>query len=247
MFLGILNMEGGSVLKNILGEFNNIGYKVDYKLLNAAEYGIPQIRERVIFIGTRLNVDISFPIRTHSIKGETGYKKALTLWDAIGDLPQHDTEEVNHYDKPPFNDYQKTLRGSCTELTLHTPSKHSNKAFKMMKYIPEGKSVWDVKDIPVDLIPTSGYGNTYARLSSKVPGMTITRNFACISSSRCIHPFLNRGLTAREAARIQSYDDSYIFKGPKTDIHLQIGNSVPPILGNKIANTIKDILDIAII
>jgi len=243
MFPGILNMEGGNVLKNILSEFSNIGYKVDYKLLNAAEYGVPQIRERVIFIGTKLNIDIIFPVKTHSLKNEIGYEKSLTLWDAIGDLPQSDTEEINNYDKPPINEYQKKIRGDCKELTLHTPPKHSNKTFEMMKYIPEGKSVWDVKDIPSELIPTSGYGNTYARLDSKIPGMTITRNFACISSSRCIHPFLNRGLTAREAARIQSYDDSYIFKGPKTDIHLQIGNSVPPILGNKIACSIKEMLD----
>ena len=84
-------------------------------------------------------------------------------------------------------------------------------------------------------MPTSGYGNTYARLNANEPGMTITRNFACISSSRCIHPYLNRGLTAREAARIQSYPDNYIFKGSKSDIHLQIGNSVPPILAGKIS------------
>lgn len=236
-------MESGKVLKNILEEFNNIGYKVNYKLLNAAEFGVPQIRERVIFIGTRLNIDIEFPIKTHSLNADDGYKKCLTLWDAIGDLPQNNEQELKMYDKHPFNEYQKQMRGKCENLTLHVPSKHSTKAIEMMKYIPKGKSVWEVKDIPKDLMPKSGYGNTYARLNPSVPGMTITRNFACISSSRCIHPYLNRGLTAREAARIQSYEDSYIFKGPKTDIHLQIGNSVPPILGNKIANSIKKMLD----
>ena len=80
-------------------------------------------------------------------------------------------------------------------------------------------------------------------LDANKPSTTITRNFACISSSRCIHPYLNRGLTAREAARIQSYPDTYIFLGSKTDIHLQIGNSVPPILAEQIANTIIEMLN----
>lgn len=129
-------------------------------------------------------------------------------------------------------------------MANHKPPTHNEKAINMMKYIPMGKSAWDVEEtMPKELMPTSGYGNTYARLNANEPGMTITRNFACISSSRCIHPYLNRGLTAREAARIQSYPDNYIFKGTKSDIHLQIGNSVPPILAEKIANSIYEMLE----
>lgn len=241
---GILSMEGGKVLKNILNSFNDIGYKLEYRLLNAAEYGVPQQRERTIFIGTRTNVEIKYPTKTHSLTNEKGLKKALTLWDAIGDLPQSNDKEITEYQISAQNEYQKMIRNNCTTITNHVPSLHNEKAKKMMEYIPEGKSVWDIKDnIPKELIPTSGYGNTYARLNSKEPGMTITRNFACISSSRCIHPFLNRGLTAREAARIQSYPDNYIFLGSKTDIHIEIGNSVPPLLGQVIGNTIKDMLD----
>lgn len=240
---GILSMEKGNVLKNILESFKNIGYKVEYKLLNAAEYGVPQLRERTIFIGTRTNVEIKYPEKTHSLTGEAGYKKAITLWDAIGDLPQSDTEEIIEYSKEPQNDYQKNIRKNCTVLKNHKPSFHSEKAIKMMTYIPTGKSAWDVKDMPKEYMPTSGYGNTYARLNPNEPGMTITRNFACISSSRCIHPYLNRGLTAREAARIQSYPDDYVFVGAKTDVHLQIGNSVPPLLGEKIGNAILKMLE----
>ncbi len=240
---GILSMEKGKVLQNIIKSFNDIGYKLEYKLLNAAEYGVPQQRERTIFIGTRLNVDIIYPQKTHSLTGEIGLKKVLTLWDAIGDLPQSDTEEITQYSQSPINSYQKLMRKNSKFIKNHKPPIHNDKAYKMMKYIPEGKSAWEIKEIPGELRPKSGYGNTYARLNSKEPGMTITRNFACISSSRCIHPFLNRGLTAREAARIQSYPDDYIFKGTKTDIHIQIGNSVPPILGEKIADAIKEMLD----
>ena len=239
---GILSMENGKVLKNILKSFNDIGYKVKYKLLNAAEYGVPQQRERTIFIGTRLNIEIDYPKKSHSLNNEKGYKKALTLWDAIGDLPQSDSEEITKYVDLPKNDYQKLMRKSSNFITNHKPPIHNEKAKNMMKYIPVGKSAWEVKDMPKELKPTSGYGNTYARLNPFEPGMTITRNFACISSSRCIHPYLNRGLTAREAARIQSYPDNYVFKGSKTDIHIQIGNSVPPLLAEQIATAIKKML-----
>lgn len=241
---GILNMEGGKVLDNIVKAFTDIGYSLDYKLLNAAEYGVPQQRERVFFIGTITNVKIRYPKKTHSISGEECLPSALTLWDAIGDLPQNDDKEITEYTCEPQNDYQKKLRNGATILTNHKPTNHNEKAKKMMSYIPMGKSVWDVRQtIPKKYIPTSGYGNTYARLNAYEPGMTITRNFACISSSRCIHPYLNRGLTAREAARIQSYSDDYIFMGSKSDIHLQIGNSVPPILASKIADVVADMLD----
>ena len=241
---GILSMEGGKVLENILKSFTEIGYKLEYKLLNAAEYGVPQQRERTIFIGTRLDIKIRYPEKTHSLTGEGGYKKALTLWDAIGDLPQSDTEEIKLYTEHPKNDFQKFIRNGATELVNHKPPVHNEKAKNMMRYIPIGKSAWDVKEtMPKEYMPTSGYGNTYARLNANEPGMTITRNFACISSSRCIHPYLNRGLTAREAARIQTYPDDYIFLGSKTDIHIQIGNSVPPILAEKIGEDIKKMLD----
>lgn len=239
---GILSMENGKVLENIIKSFNNIGYKLEYRLLNAAEYGVPQLRERTIFIGTRLNMSIKFPKKTHSLINEKGYKKALTLWDAIGDLPQSDDLEFDNYDKGPLNSFQKKMRKNSNGLFNHKPPTHNEKAKKMMQYISMGKSAWE-SDMPKELKPTSGYGNTYARLNANEPGMTITRNFACISSSRCIHPYLNRGLTAREAARIQSYPDNYIFKGSKTDIHIQIGNSVPPLLGEKIAEVVKEMLD----
>lgn len=241
--VGILSMGKGQVLANIIKAFNDIGYKLKYTVLNAAEYGVPQQRERAIFIGTRLNIEIMYPKKSHSISGEKGYKKALTLWDAIGDLPQSSTEELTEYTNEPQNNYQKLMRKNSKNIKNHKPSMHNEKAKMMMNYIPTGMSVWEVKDIPKELIPTSGYGNTYARLNPSEPGMTITSNFACISSSRCIHPYLNRGLTAREAARIQSYPDDYIFKGSKTDIHIQIGNSVPPILALEIAKTVKEMLD----
>lgn len=104
---GILSMEGGKVLDKILKSFNEIGYKLEYRLLNAAEYGVPQQRERTIFIGTRTGVDIKYPEKTHTLTGKKGLIPALTLWDAIGDLPQSDNEEIKEYNCEPKNIYQK--------------------------------------------------------------------------------------------------------------------------------------------
>lgn len=239
---GILNMQRGKVLKNILENFKKIGYKVEYKLLNAAEYGVPQQRERAIFIGTRLDIDIKYPNKKFSLYGNENLPKAISFKEATSDLPLSEEEEITNYLTQPQNEYQKYIRGNSKTILNHNPSKHTDKAKKMMKYIPEGSSAWEV-EMPEELKPTSGFGNTYARLDSNQPGMTITRNYSCISSSRCIHPFVNRGLTTREAARIQSFPDNYIFKGSKTDIEIEIGNSVPPILGKEIGIAIKEMLD----
>lgn len=249
---GILSMEKGNVLKDIIQSFTQIGYHLEYKVLNAADYGVPQIRERAIFIGTNLNKSIIFPDATHKLIIENNeinflndfnYKPYLTLSDAISDLPEIEAGESKvEYDLEPQNSYQKERRNGNKNLQLHSSGNHSDKLVEMMKYIPEGSSAWEVDSLPKELTPTSGYGNTYARLNSKIPGMTITRNFSCVSSSRCIHPTSNRGLTPREAARIQSFDDKYLFLGTKTDISLQIGNAVPPLLAKSIANVVKKIL-----
>jgi len=245
---GILNIENGDFFKNVLKSFKRIGYKIKYKTLNAVNFGVPQNRERVFIIGCKNNenIDISFPKPTHTNENNLftlDLKPALTLWDAISDLPKIKAgEEKNEYACKPKNKYQKERRKGSNKLTLHKATNHKDSIVEMMKYIPEGESVWNVNNIPDGLMPTSGYENTYARLNSNDPGMTITRNFSCISSSRCIHPFQNRGLTAREAARIQSFDDEYKFKGNKSEIALQIGNAVPPILAEKVAETVKEML-----
>ena len=104
-------------------------------ILNAAEYGVPQQRERTIFIGTRTYVKIRYPKKTHTLVNEKGLKPALTLWDAIGDLPQDDAKEIKEYNCEPKNDYQKTIRNGATELANHKPSTHNEKAKNMRGYI----------------------------------------------------------------------------------------------------------------
>ncbi|OGO82661.1 MAG: hypothetical protein A2Y18_00890 [Clostridiales bacterium GWD2_32_19] len=236
---GILSMDSGSVRKSIINEFNSKGYRLEYKILNTSDFGVPQERERVIFIAVRKDLDIPIIFPEPTI---IDMKNKITLKDAISDLPKLDSNQHKQaYEVKPLNDYQKLMRANSTNLNNHQYGGVSDKLAKMMTYIPEGLSAWEV-DIPEDYKPVSGYGNTYARLDYNKPGMTITRNFACISSSRCIHPEQNRGLSAREAARIQSFPDQYSFCGNKTDISIQIGNAVSPILAEAIADSIKKML-----
>ena len=108
-----------------------------------------------------------------------------------------------------------------------------------MSFIPEGGNMFDV---PEKHRPKSGYKNTYARLWWNKPAFTLTRNFGTPSSSRCIHPVCSRGLTTREGARVQSFDDDFVFFGSRTSRNLQIGNAVPPLLAYHIAKSIKKIL-----
>ena len=243
--VGLTNMQKGKVLEQALKEFRLIGYKVDFRILNAVDYGVPQYRERVILIGTRYDINIEFPLPTtieHNLFSNA--QSRITIMDAISDLPPIEAGcNVVEYKIAPLNIYQKTRRKDCVKLTLHSAVSHNKKLQDMMAYIPDGGSVWGIECLPQHLRPTSGYKNTYCRLDSKEPAMTITRNFACVSSSRCIHPFQNRGLTPREAARIQSFDDDYIFIGSRSDISLQIGNAVPPLLSEKIAETVLNMLN----
>ena len=148
-----------------------------------------------------------------------------------------DTKKVDKYTSPPQNDLQKFYRESgADQLNLHEVPSYSEKLLKMMEYIPEGKSAHEViENIPKEFRPTSGYKNTYKRILWNEPAPTVTRNFSVPSSSNCIHPFQNRALSPREAARLQTFPDDYPFEGNKQDIRIMIGNAVPLFLGLALA------------
>jgi DNA (cytosine-5)-methyltransferase 1 len=203
---GILSMQKGTLFKTILDEFSKIGYELKYKILNAAEYGVPQIRERVILVGTRGKNNFEFPPPTHG----AGLKPFVTLADAIGNMPA----------------------GLCD----NTPPKNADYLKKIMLALPDGGTKFD---LPPELRPKSGYGNTYAKLWWNKPSTTITRNFGCVSSSRCIHPRESRALSTREGARLQSFPDDYVFFGSRSKKNLEIGNAVPPLLSVALARQVK--------
>lgn len=245
--VGLLTHESGRTLLAIENCFESIGYDFEWHVLNAANYGVPQKRERFIMIGTERGGTINFPNPTHSYNGRSiGYKdrtkmifghdylpRALTIDDAISDLPDLEPGEVKtHYKSEAKNSYQKARRKNSTTVSLHIAAKHSEKLLEIMKHAGES-----INSIPSHLI-TSGFSSSYSRLDPNSPSTTLTVKFNSAASSKCIHPYENRAITPREGARIQSFDDDYSFQGSKTSIISQIGNAVPPQLSSSIAHEI---------
>lgn len=241
---GLLSMQGGELLNTILSLFLSLGYNVVYRLLNAADYGVPQIRERVIIVGTKLNSKYNYPKQTHynPKEGQSlltyNLLPYLTLSDAISDLPFIKSGEKSfEYDSKPKNKFQKLMRKNAPEKLMdHNAPNNNEKLVKIMENLPDGGSP---EDLPEELRPKSGFANTYCRLWWNRPSTTITRNLSTPSSSRCIHPKAPRPLTTREGARIQCFPDDYIFYGSRSAKNLQVGNAVPIFLSFALKDSIK--------
>lgn len=242
---GLLSIQGGGLIRQIVELFESVGYSVHMKLLNAADYGAPQIRERVILVGTLGEASFVYPKPTHANHATVGVTKDrlpyVTVGEALGDLPSIESGGAGYkYACEPQNDYQRLMReGAPEKIKEHECSRNSDKLIAIMKALPDGGSP---KDIAEELRPSSGFANTYCRLWWNKPSTTITRNLGCPSSSRCIHPRDPRPLTTREAARLQGFPDNYVFCGTRSDKHLQIGNAVPTFLSIAIKDSVKQYL-----
>ena len=231
--VGMLSMNKGNLFKQIQKEFEELGYDLKYKVLDAVDYGVPQHRERVFLVGFKGKNNFAYPTPTHG-EGKLPY---VTLKDAIGDLPILKSGDCNDvYATAADNDFLKFVRESqFDKLTEHKAPKNGDHLIKIMEALKDGQSKYD---LPEEIRPKSGYGNTYAKLWWEKPSTTITRNFACPSSSRCIHPRDSRAMSIREGARLQSFPDGYLWNGSLGDVFKQIGEAVPPLLALAIATQI---------
>ncbi|MCL0048158.1 DNA cytosine methyltransferase [Dehalococcoidia bacterium] len=247
---GFVSFVGGRLFDEVVEAMAGMGYESWQRVLQAADYGVPQKRKRFFLVATRLPVDYSFPQPTH--RGPNNAKLVsthlppwLTFWDAVSDLPLiRAGESASEYASPPKNDYQGARRNGSDVLHEHIAPHHTEKLMKLMSFVPPGKSVFDVWDeIPEVLRPTSGFANSYGRIVANEPAPTITRNFTTPSSAQCVHPRVDRALSLREGARVQSFDDTFRFLASFTDNRLLIGNAVPPLLAKAVADSVKDALD----
>jgi DNA (cytosine-5)-methyltransferase 1 len=255
--VGLATHQNGAVIEQILGCFSSLGYDCEWRILNAANYGVPQRRERLILLGVEKGGKPLFPEPTHLSDGSTiGHKDRkrmivaendlfqpcplappVTVMEAIGDLPPIGSGEVAvEYDRPPLTDYQRRRRGKTKVLDLHYSTQHSPKMLEIIRH-----SGRNISAIPKHLI-SSGFSSCYSRLDGDMTSVTITVNFVHPASNRCIHPVCDRALTPREGARLQSYDDDFRFAGNRSQIVKQIGNAVPPLLGKAIGEALSSVL-----
>lgn len=227
----IITTANGFFKGQIIKAFQQIGYDVTCGVLCAADFGVPQDRRRAVFIGQLGKLEIELPKPTN---------KRITIKDAIYDLPfiaSGEGLEESSYDKVPFSDYQKAMRGSCKKLYNHTATKHSILALNRLAMIPKGAGK---EVLPPEERTKSIYSGTWSRMIEDDISVTITTRYDTPSSGRFTHPILDRCITTREAARIQSFPDSFRFYGSKTCQMKQVGNAVPPLLAKAIAEQIKN-------
>lgn len=225
----IVTTSNGYFKEQIVKSFEDLGYQVTCGVLCAKDYGVPQDRRRAIFLGEKNKLEIALPSPKNTV---------VSVKDAIYDLPfieSGEGVEERDYDKMPMSSYQKMLRNGAAKLYNHVATKHSKSALERLRLIPKGKGK---EVLPKEMLTKSIYSGTWCRLLEDGIAPTITTRFDTPSSGRFTHPILDRCLTIREAARIQSFPDTFRFYGSRTCQMKQVGNAVPPLLAKAIAEVI---------
>ncbi|PWM32588.1 MAG: DNA (cytosine-5-)-methyltransferase [Coriobacteriia bacterium] len=228
----LLTTEGGYFKDEIVELFSGIGYAVSCGVLCAADFGVPQDRHRTCILG---KLGATEPV---SLPKPNGVH--TTVWDAISDLSYLESgegAEEQGYKNAPQSDYQRMLRAGSDGLCNHIATRHSKVTLERLEMIaPEcGKEM-----LPEEHHTKSIYSGTWCRMKKDGIAKTITTRYDTPSSGEFTHPYLNRAITTREAARIQSFPDTFHFYGSKSSQMKQVGNAVPPLLGKAIAERILD-------
>lgn len=229
---GLLTLYDGKGAKKILSDFQEIGYTMNCQILYAPEYGVPQIRKRVFFVGL-LNSNDKFEFPKPILTSEN----FITCKDAISDLPPlYDIvgDEIQEYYTEPTTKYQMLMRKNSDKVRNHLGTLHSEKTIKLIAMVPEGKNY---KSLPEEYSSQFKYNEALTRYHSQKPSLTINTGHRTH-----FHYEYNRIPTVRENARLQSFPDDFIFYGNKSQQYRQVGNAVPPILGYHLALKLKDYL-----
>ncbi len=217
---GMVSMDKGAFVQDILNRFGALGYTVTFKILNAADYGVPQSRQRVFFVGLK-DREFEFP-------EPQGY--VISCKDALSDLPLRAKGSVD-YKVEPKNSFQKKMRKGSKSILNHEETQHSEQTVEIISMVPDGGNI---KSLPEKYWQVRKFNKAFQRMNSNLPSLTIDtghRNY--------FHYSQNRIPTVRESARIQSFPDKFEFLGSKTSQYKQVGNAVPPLLALALANEIS--------
>lgn len=227
----ILSSEKGYFKLQIINTFKNLGYEVKAKILKTENFGVPQTRRRAVFLGRKQKLNFELP--------DSNGKKT-TVIEALNDLPPLKSGEgmdKQAYATAPNNSYQRLMRLKSSVVRNHIATKHSKTALERLSLISVNGSK---KDLPASHRTKSIHSGTWTRLKPNGFARTITTRFDTPSSGQFTLPFQNRCITVREAARLQSFPDDFVFYGTKSNQMLQVGNAVPPMMAYEIAKTIKE-------
>ncbi len=214
----LVSMLDGKIKDTIIEDFEKKGYTVTWKILDASEFGVPQKRRRVIFVGMRNGKQFLFP------KGDLN--NVVTTKDAISDLPKNSLAEGSPYPSFANSEFQKYMRQKSKGIFNHVITIHTEQTKNIINMVPDGKNY---KSLPAHLHSTRKVNIAWTRLNSKKPSYTMDTGH-----NHIFHYKYNRVPTTRETARIQSFPDSFIFLGGKTSQLKQVGNAVPPLLASEI-------------
>lgn len=218
----ILSIGGGVVRESIIQDFTDLGYTVTYKVLTASDYGVPQNRKRAIFVGFKDGTTFDFPQPFDTPK--------VTVREALSDLPEKSLEDGAPYTYEAQSDYQRLMRSHSSGVYNHQATEHNQKTIDIISMVPDGGNY---KDLPTELQSTRKVHIAWTRLNSAKPSFTIDTGHR-----HHFHYTYNRIPTARESARIQSFPDDFVFYCSRTSQLKQIGNAVPPMLGEAIAKSL---------
>lgn len=233
---GIITSNNGYAKDRIYEIFEKRGYTVNHRVLNAVDYGIPQTRQRNFFVMIKGDCKFDFD----ALKKEN---YIVTVEDAIGELYDYEwnvTGDSFKLNKKPDTEYRKYLRSNDDFIFNHEIRYPAEKVQRRISFVPQGGN-W--RNVPESLWPTNRknrHSSAYKRLAINQPSCTIdTGN----SHSNYFHPLYNRIPTVREAARLQSFPDDFIFLGNRSEQYRQVGNAVPPLLAKIIAEKIREVFD----
>jgi len=218
----LVAMEKGAVRDKIISDFEALGYIVRVKVLLASNYGVPQNRRRVVFVGTKTK-EFEFPEPTVEVP--------VTTSEALSDLPEYFVEDGTKYLISAESDYQRLIRKGSVAIYNHAPVVHQQKTIDIINLVPDGGNY---KNLPIELQGTRKVNIAWTRMNSKKPSFTIDTGH-----NHHFHYKFNRVPTARESARIQSFPDTFHFYGRPISQLKQIGNAVPPLMAKVLAEKIK--------
>lgn len=217
---GLVSLFKGKIKDSIIEKFTEMGYSIQYQILCASDYGVPQNRKRVVFVGLKSG-EFEYPDK---------HEEVVTCEMALSDLPPLEEDlgsEIQDYICGPKNKYQQLMRTHSHNVRNHIAAAHSDKVKKIISLVPDGGNY---KDLPEQYKNTRNFHVAWTRFASDKPAPTIDTGHR-----HHFHYKYNRVPTVRECARLQSFPDDFIFLGNKTQQFRQVGNAVPPLMAQEIA------------